>query len=68
MIGFLIPLYEEEGKISLSIAIGCTGGQHRSVTMTNKLAEYIKGLGYNVNVSYRDIEHEKRTQQERHTV
>lgn len=68
MIGFLIPLYEEEGKISLSIAIGCTGGQHRSVTMTNKLADYIKGLGYNVNVSYRDIEHEKRTQQERHTV
>ena len=39
---FMIPLYIEEGKISLTIAIGCTGGKHRSVTMTNKLAEYLK--------------------------
>ena len=36
---FMIPLYIEEGKISLTIAIGCTGGKHRSVTMTNKLAD-----------------------------
>ena len=39
---FMIPLYIEEGKISLTIAIGCTGGKHRSVTMTNKLADYLK--------------------------
>jgi UPF0042 nucleotide-binding protein len=55
MMTFLIPLYTEEGKISLSIAIGCTGGKHRSVTMTNKLAEYLKDKGYSVNVSYRDM-------------
>lgn len=55
MMAFMIPLYIEEGKISLSIAIGCTGGKHRSVTMTNKLADYLKDCDYSVNVSYRDI-------------
>lgn len=55
MMEFMIPLYIEEGKISLSIAIGCTGGKHRSVTMTNKLADYLKTLGYSVNVIYRDM-------------
>ena len=50
---FMIPLYIEEGKISLTIAIGCTGGKHRSVTMTNKLADY--SCDYTVNVSYRDM-------------
>lgn len=55
MMAFMIPLYIEEGKVSLSIAIGCTGGKHRSVTMTNKLAEYLKTLDYSVNVTYRDI-------------
>ncbi len=55
MMSFMIPLYIEEGKISLSIAIGCTGGKHRSVTMTNKLAEYLKSCNYKVNVTYRDI-------------
>ncbi|MCI8521341.1 MAG: RNase adapter RapZ [Clostridia bacterium] len=55
MMSFMIPLYIEEGKVSLSIAIGCTGGKHRSVTMTNKLADYLKTLDYSVNVTYRDI-------------
>ena len=52
---FMIPLYIEEGKISLTIAIGCTGGKHRSVTMSNKLADYLKSCDYTVNVSYRDM-------------
>ena len=55
MMSFMIPLYIEEGKVSLSIAIGCTGGKHRSVTMTNKLADYLKSKDYSVNVVYRDI-------------
>ena len=55
MMSFMIPLYIEEGKVSLSIAIGCTGGKHRSVTMTNKLADYLKSKDYLVNVTYRDI-------------
>lgn len=55
MMEFMIPLYIEEGKISLTIAVGCTGGKHRSVTMANKLGERIKEMGYNVKVSNRDI-------------
>lgn len=55
MMAFMIPLYEEEGKVSITIAIGCTGGKHRSVTMTNKLGDYLKELGMKVNVTYRDI-------------
>lgn len=53
MIQFLIPLYIEEGKNNLTISIGCTGGKHRSVTMTNMLADAIKD--YSVNVIHRDI-------------
>ena len=55
MMEFMIPLYIEEGKISLTVAIGCTGGKHRSVTMANKLGERIKHMGYEVNISNRDI-------------
>ena len=55
LMSFMIPLYVEEGKISLTIAIGCTGGKHRSVTMTNRLADYLKSENYDVNVSYRDL-------------
>lgn len=54
MMGFMIPLYIEEGKVSLTIAIGCTGGKHRSVTMANKLAKTLKNSGYEVNTVYRD--------------
>lgn len=53
MIKFLLPLYIEEGKTSLTIAIGCTGGKHRSVTMANVLSEEL--LGYNKNLIHRDI-------------
>lgn len=56
MINFLIPLYAEESKTSLTIAIGCTGGKHRSVTMANKLGENLKEKDYLVNMNYRDIE------------
>lgn len=55
MMKFMIPLYIEEGKVSLTIAIGCTGGKHRSVTMTNKLAQCLEDDGYSVNVVYRDM-------------
>ena len=55
MAKFLIPLYEEEGKISLTVAIGCTGGKHRSITMANKLGEYLKELKYTVDITHRDL-------------
>lgn len=55
MMDFMIPLYEEEGKIAITIAIGCTGGKHRSVTMTNKLGEHLAQNDFKVNVTYRDM-------------
>lgn len=55
MISFMIPLYADEGKSSLTVAIGCTGGRHRSVTMANKLADALESERYIVSRSYRDI-------------
>lgn len=56
MIKFLLPLYVEEGKMSLSISIGCTGGHHRSVAIAKALSEYIEGLGYAAQNINRDIQ------------
>ena len=55
MMEFLIPNYIKEGKYNLVIGIGCTGGKHRSVTITDKLAEKLKRLPYSVKVEHRDI-------------
>ena len=55
MIDFLIPQYVEEGKHHLVISIGCTGGRHRSVTITNLIAEEIQSKGYRVVKKHRDF-------------
>jgi len=54
-VSWLLPRYEEEGKTSLVIAIGCTGGHHRSVAMTHALAEALRGRGYLVAEGHRDL-------------
>lgn len=51
----LLPLYVREGKSYLTIAIGCTGGRHRSVSMTHLLAHKLKSSGYPVQEFHRDI-------------
>ncbi len=56
MVDFLIPYYIKEGKSQLVIAIGCTGGKHRSVTIANVLYEDLKEKGYRVIVNHRDCE------------
>ena len=56
MMYFLLPLYAEEGKPSVTVAIGCTGGKHRSVTMANELGKTLKAKEYKINMIYRDIE------------
>ena len=56
MIDFLIPVFSGEGRKTLIIAIGCTGGHHRSVTFANKLADYIKTTGVASTAIHRDIE------------
>ena len=55
LIAFLLPYYKEEGKTVLVIAIGCTGGHHRSVAVTRALVDYIGRLGYQVTENHRDM-------------
>lgn len=52
---FLLPMYIAEGKSNLIIGIGCTGGHHRSVAVGSRLAETLRGKGYNASVEHRDI-------------
>lgn len=56
MMQFLIPNYIKEGKYSLVLAIGCTGGKHRSVTLANGIYDRLKKLPYIVKCDHRDIE------------
>lgn len=55
LLRFVLPLYREEGKTVLVVAVGCTGGHHRSVAVTRSLAEYIRSLGYQVTENHRDM-------------
>lgn len=52
---FLIPHYIKEGKTTLTIAIGCTGGMHRSVALANRLGEILQEKNYRVTVRHRDV-------------
>ncbi len=56
LLEYLLPRYQQEGKRYLSIALGCTGGRHRSVCLAVKIAADLKEKGYNVNVRHRDID------------
>ena len=56
MILFLIPKYKKEGRNQLIIAIGCTGGKHRSVTMANLLSKELAGGEYTIKTLHKDIE------------
>lgn len=53
---FLLPRYSQEGKTSLTIGIGCTGGRHRSVAIAEDLGPYLLGTGSVVQVNHRDID------------
>ena len=55
MLSFLLPLYAEEGKSTLVIAVGCTGGHHRSVSVARCVAAYLTELGYPAFENHRDI-------------
>lgn len=55
MVDYLLPLYQREGKRRLMIAIGCTGGAHRSVAISEALCAHLRALGQTVNVTHRDV-------------
>jgi len=56
LLDLLIPLYEKEGKTYLTIAVGCTGGRHRSVTIAESMFDHIHTPGRRVDITHRDIE------------
>ena len=56
LLDYLIPMYEKEGKAYLTIAVGCTGGRHRSVTIAEAVFEHIKKSEMQIIVTHRDID------------
>jgi UPF0042 nucleotide-binding protein len=53
---FLLPLYEKEGKTSVTVAIGCTGGKHRSVSLIEELGRRLETEGREIRILHRDVE------------
>ncbi|MCL4118673.1 UNVERIFIED_CONTAM: hypothetical protein GTU68_052193, partial [Idotea baltica] len=56
MAELLLPAYREEGKSHFTIGLGCTGGQHRSVTLTEELAKTLAKKGWQVSIRHREME------------
>lgn len=54
-VDFLLPEYIKEGKTAIVMGVGCTGGRHRSVTVVNQLADYLREKNYRVKIRHRDI-------------
>ena len=59
LLDFSIPGYKKEGKSSVTIAIGCTGGQHRSVAFAERIGRELLSDSYNVTISHRDKDRRK---------
>ena len=55
MTQFLLPLYVQEGKSQLMVGVGCTGGRHRSVYIADLIGDWIKKMGFSVQVVHRDL-------------
>ena len=55
LLRFSVPLYVREGKQRLNIGVGCTGGRHRSVMVSERLADFLRKLGYRVILLHRDL-------------
>jgi UPF0042 nucleotide-binding protein len=56
LVSFLLPLYDKEGKSYVTVAVGCTGGKHRSVAVVEELKRFVEGAGRTVRVHHRDVE------------
>jgi UPF0042 nucleotide-binding protein len=55
LLHYLMPLYQREGKSYVTVAIGCTGGHHRSVATANEIGRLLNRSGYHARVMHRDI-------------
>jgi len=55
LLGLLLPAYVKEGKTYLTVAVGCTGGRHRSVVLAEKVAQLMEERGCNPTVNHRDV-------------
>jgi UPF0042 nucleotide-binding protein len=58
LIAFMLPGFVKEGRHYLTIAVGCTGGKHRSVVITDEIARYLREKGFPATVVHRDLEKE----------
>ena len=56
LLQFTLPIYEEKGRSVFTVSFGCTGGQHRSVTIAYLTAEHLRKNGYEVELVHRDID------------
>jgi len=59
LLQFLLPKYQQEGKHQVTLAIGCTGGQHRSTAIADRISRDLRRAGYQVTVQHRDLEREQ---------
>ncbi|WP_291318635.1 RNase adapter RapZ [Desulfonatronospira sp.] len=55
-LGFILPLFQKEGRYRLTMAFGCTGGRHRSVAVAENMAEFLKESGYLISVEHRHLQ------------
>jgi UPF0042 nucleotide-binding protein len=55
LLTYLLPLYKREGKSYVTVGIGCTGGRHRSVMISNALARSLRRLGFDAQATHRDV-------------
>jgi UPF0042 nucleotide-binding protein len=58
LLGYLLPRYQREGKAYLTVAVGCTGGRHRSVAVIEDLRNFVEAQGVPVAVTHRDVDRE----------
>ncbi|MCL4351034.1 MAG: RNase adapter RapZ [Firmicutes bacterium] len=56
LLEFLMPQFQQEGKPQVTVAVGCTGGQHRSVVFANQLGSFLEGKGLTVAIEHRDLD------------
>ena len=58
LLGFVLPRFERDGRSQVTVAIGCTGGHHRSVAITERVAELLRAGGTAISVEHRDLNRE----------